>query len=169
MDVSFNGITNIKMAKGRNAKRCYGFFPSVSGGSGEGEQIYREYKLRFNLVNDTKKADFDEFLSAMAKADANFTTTYFPKWPNKIEIIMRRYEVLDDIVENSVYRTFNINGQDIALNKPSALGLCTKLAEITRRISKMLDISPQQKEIVELFNSSIAEDALNTIELIGTK
>lgn len=167
MEVSFKGINNVKVCRGKELNKIWGYFFSVTGDIKQGEKAYRDYKLYFHLVNDAKKADFDEFLSAMAKSNNGFTTSYFPGEPNKIELLMRRYKVEDDVVKDFEFSTFKINGQDIPLMSQAGLSLYSKLAEITRRILCMPDVTPKQKEIVSLFNSSIAQEAERFLEIMG--
>jgi len=166
MDVSFSGINNIKVGRSKQLTKIFGYFPSSTGEVKQGEQVYRDYKLSFHLVNDAKCADFDEFLNSMAKSNAGFTTSYFPGEPNKIELFMRRYEVEDDVIGNFAYALFKINGQDIPLLNREGLALYTKLAELTRRILNMKNVTPAQKECVQLFNEGIAQEAERFIDIM---
>ncbi|MBO7672344.1 hypothetical protein J6S88_02930 [bacterium] len=165
-EVSFKGISNVKVCRGKQLNKIWGFFPSVTGEIKEGEKVYRDYKLFFHLINDAQKADFDELLDALAKANQGFTTSYFPGTPNKIELFMRRYEVEDDVAGNLVYSVFKVNGWNIPLISQKGLSVYSKLAEITRRILCMPDVTPKQKECVSLFNDAIAQEAERFIEIM---
>lgn len=164
-NVSFTGINNIKMGIGKNIVKEFGSYPSITGEIKQGEKQYRDYKLCFNLKNDSSKADFDDFLDSMARSQIGFRTNYFPGEPNKIELLMRRYEVEDDIKDTS-YSLFKLNGEPIPITSRAVLSLYTKLAELTRRIIKSPNISNKQKELAQLYNQSIAQEAERFIEIM---
>ena len=162
-NISFTGLANIKMGQSKQWSKCFGLYPSITGEIKRGEKFYRDYKLHVDLINDEKTKDFDNLLSAMADASVDFATSYFRGKPNRVEIFLRSFHVNDD-VSKIYYFQFRINGVDATLCSRKGLKLYTWLADITRRIGKMPEMTQRQRDFANFLNKRIHHDAMLFID-----
>lgn len=160
MNVSFTGISNLKIAKSRMPKTSYGLYPSVSGDIKTGEKTANEFKLWFNLTGK----DYDNFMSAMTKAEKGLNISYFKNDPSKIELHLTKYSIEEDDVIPTSFNVFRINNENISLMQRNGLALYEYLAHMTKNILKNFKLSEKQKECIQIINHAIADDAAEFIE-----
>ncbi|MBP3820555.1 hypothetical protein J6G99_02795 [bacterium] len=160
-NISFTGINNVKMTMTPMHEKL-GYYLTEKGNLKIGFVKFREYKLNFNIFNDKDKADYDEFVNSMAKSKKEFIKKF--QEPNKIELYSKRFFINDE--ENPIkFSIFKINGEDIIPTRTS-MNIFTKLAELTRRISKMENLSEKQQKFAKFLNYTIADEATKFIELM---
>ena len=166
MEVTFKGIKNLQIAKSRQTKRGIGLYPAINGEIKLGEIATREYKVRMDLINDSAGNHYDEFASAMSKANKGLNFNYLGN-PNKIELHVIKNNVLDDdIVKNYSYSIINVNGENINLTHRAGLNLYTYLAKLTRELKEIFNMSEEQIKIVDKIHSSIHNEAVRFIDIM---
>ena len=113
---------------------------------------------------DLTGEDYDRFLSAMTFAEKGLNTTYFKNNPNRIELLLSKYDIPEDDIVHRSFNVFRINNENISLTQRKGLKLYEYLAHLTSNILKNFNLTEKQKECVKIINNSIQEDAVEFIE-----
>jgi len=160
MDISFTSITNLKLLKSKTPKVSYGLYPSITGEVKNGEKVANEYKMLVDLTG----SDYDSFLSAMTIAEKGLNTSYFKNAPNRIELLLTKYDIPEDDIIHTSFNVFRINNENVSLTQRKGLKLYEYLAHMTKNILKTFNLSEDQKECIKIINDSIHNDAVEFIE-----
>lgn len=161
MSISFTGLSNIKVFK--SEKQGPGMFQGANEEIKRGDINVTEVKLRFNLTNDIDGKDMEELQGVLKKAGKGYS--YNPNMPDTVELHLKNILVDDGIAPIS-HSFLNMNNQNINIAKREDLGIYTYLAKLTKKIYKQPEISPIQKQYINLIRKAIKEKAVHYIDVI---
>lgn len=153
MNLNFTGINNIKIGKKQYEQT--GIYQTLSKELARGEKQYTELKISAQLTDDERGNHLTDFKNRAPKMFIN------PEKPDTIELHVKRFDVPEDYVSQSM---FKLNGKNLVINDHRKLPLMTFLARFTRESSQNHDLSEGQRQCMKLANDSIHKEAVNYIE-----
>lgn len=160
-NITFTGITNLY-----TGEKIYSKFGSyvTNGDIKQGEKNYKELLIRCKLTDDSTEKDYTEFWNALGNSRNSYQARCVMQ-NSKDEIVLniKRCEVEDDVLDIS-NSNFTLNGIAIEPNDREVLPLFTYLAKFTRKLAAQPENSPEKKELFNLANKSIHEEAVKFID-----
>lgn len=162
LDISFTGINNLYIGKKTYSK--VGSYLSNDSKLKQGNKNYTLIKISADLTDDQNGSDLTDFKTALSKCRPCYQINCINKeQPNKIELLVKRSDIQDDIGKSS-HSIFSINNYEIMLDEKQILPLFTYMAKLTRKIAKLQTTSENQKYYANLANKYIDTEARNFIE-----
>ena len=161
MAISFTGLSNIKVLK--SEKQGNGIFLGTDNETKTGALKVTEVKLRFKLTNDAFGNDMEELKTVLRNAGRGYS--YNAQSPDTIELHLKNVLGNDGVVP-VLHSLLSMNSQSINITNRKDLGLYTYLARLTKRICKLPEISPAQKECINLIRRAIKNNAVYYIDHI---
>lgn len=164
MQVSFNGINNVRIFKKEYAK--YGAYIAQDNNVKQGDKHYTVVKISCNLSDDENGMDLTEFRNALAKSGDRYESNCINhQEPDKVELILTRQDVKDTKGHVSM-SDFMINNFEIMLNSKETLPMFSYIARLSRKIASLEGLNQPRKDCINLINKSAEDEAVKFIESI---
>lgn len=164
MQVSFNGINNIRIFKKEYVK--YGAYVTQDNKVKQGDKHYTVVKISCNLSDDKEGNDLTKFRNALRNSGAEYEANCInPQEPDKFALTLTRQDVKDTKGHVSM-SDFMINNFDVMLNSREVLPMFSYIAYLSRRIAGIESLSQSRRDCINLINKSAENEAVKFIELI---
>lgn len=164
MTVSFTGVSNIIVSKGKAGK--YPKYEMVAG-KNSGEQLLRKtdvMKLDYTITNDQYGNDIDIFNEAVNKGLAlSGEKIKDTSKPANVTILVKHFSYPQEELKPAETQ-FVVNNTLVPLNKNSDLAIYSYMGQLTRGMTKRTDLDQKKKDCLNEMNSYINDEALKFIE-----
>ena len=150
MNISFNGINNLRILKGKEQVKNM-IYPTDSGDFTKGN-VYAQTTVIDAYLDDNGNKDLTEFKNTLKKLRSCYQVNCVDKnSPEHFRLESTSYEA-ENFTKASI---FKLNGYQVLLDEDQILPLFTYFAKFTRTQAKNPEHSATQREILVDINQAI--------------